>query len=130
MDNFDLNINNYSVSELEELLTLGKQYNPQDIRYKKDNICIKIVNDETISFDMKSKLENFFEKASLVLRTIKNKNDNSNSENNLASLSSNDYEKSFENFIAFHIIIKCRMIKQISIFQCNNRIWSFNSLSE
>ena len=98
MDNFDLNINNYSVSELEELLTLGKQYNPQDIRYKKDNICIKIVNDETISFDMKSKLENFFEKASLVLRTIKNKNDNSNSENNVDSRSSNDFDKSYDNF--------------------------------
>jgi hypothetical protein len=74
MDNFDLNINNYSVSELEELLTLGKQYNPEDIRYKKDNICMKIVNDDTISFDMKSKLENFFEKASVLLKTVKNKN--------------------------------------------------------
>ena len=74
MDNFDLNINNYSVSELEELLTLGKQYNPEDIRYKKDNICMKIVNDDTISFDMKSKLENFFEKASVLLKSVKNKN--------------------------------------------------------
>ena len=74
MDNFDLNINNYSVSELEELLTLGKQYNPEDIKYKKDNICMKIVNDDTISFDMKSKLENFFEKASVLLKTVKNKN--------------------------------------------------------
>jgi len=73
MDNFDLNINNYSVSELEELLTLGKQYNPEDIRYKKDSICMKIVNDDAISFDMKSKLENFFEKASVLLRTVKNK---------------------------------------------------------
>jgi hypothetical protein len=73
MDNFDLNINNYSVSELEELLTLGKQYNPEDIRYKKDSICMKIVNDDTISFDMKSKLENFFEKASVLLRTVKNR---------------------------------------------------------
>ena len=34
MENFDLNINNYSVNELEELLTLGKQYNPSDIKYK------------------------------------------------------------------------------------------------
>jgi len=74
MDNFDLNINNYSVSELEELLTLGNQYNPDDIRYKKDNICMKIVNDDTISFDMKSKLDNFLEKASVLLKTVKNKN--------------------------------------------------------
>ena len=74
MDNFDLNINNYSVSELEELLTLGNQYNPDDIRYKKDNICMKIVNDDTISFDMKSKLDNFLEKASVLLKSVKNKN--------------------------------------------------------
>jgi hypothetical protein len=76
MDNFDLNINNYSVIELEELLTLGRQYNPQDIRYKKDNICMKIVNDDTISFDMKTKLENFFEKASILLKSVKSKSSN------------------------------------------------------
>jgi hypothetical protein len=98
MDNFDLNINNYSVRELEELLTLGNQYNPDDIRYKKDNICMKIVNDDMISFDMKSKLENFFEKASILLRTVKNKNDNSSSENNVASHSDNDFDNSTENF--------------------------------
>ena len=74
MDNFDLNINNYSVTELEELLMLGKQYNPDDIRYKKDNICMKIVNDDNISFDMKAKLENFCEKASVILKDIVSKN--------------------------------------------------------
>ena len=78
MDNFDLNINNYSVSELEELLTLGKQYNPEDIRYKKDNICMKIVNDDTISFDMKAKLETFCEKASDILKDIVSKNGGNN----------------------------------------------------
>lgn len=80
MDNFDLNINNYSVSELEELLALGKQYNPQDIRYNKDNICMKIVNDDTISFDMKSKLENFLDRVSVLLKNVRNvKNKNGNS---------------------------------------------------
>ena len=74
MDNFDLNINNYSVSELEELLTLGNQYNPDDIRYKKDNMCLKIVNDDNISFDMKSKLEIFLEKVSVLLKTVNSKN--------------------------------------------------------
>ena len=74
MDNFDLNINNYSVVELEELLTLGKQYNSEDIRYKKDNMCLKIVNDDNISFDMKSKLEIFLEKVSVLLKTVNSKN--------------------------------------------------------
>ena len=81
MDNFDLNINNYSVTELEELLTLGRQYNPQDIRYKKDTICMKIVNDDTISFDMKTKLENFFEKASVLLKSVKSKSSNKKDSN-------------------------------------------------
>ena len=76
MDKFDLNINNYSVRELEELLTLGKQYNPQDIKYKKDKICVKIVNDDKISFDMKTKLENFFDKVSLLLKNAKSKSSN------------------------------------------------------
>jgi hypothetical protein len=78
MDNFDLNINNYSVSELEELLMLGKQYSPDDIRYKKDNICMKIVNDDTISFDMKAKLEIFCEKASVILKDIVSKDGGKN----------------------------------------------------
>lgn len=78
MDNFDLNINNYSVVELEELLTLGKQYNSEDIRYKKDNMCLKIVNDDNISFDMKSKLETFLEKVSSILKNRSNGNGNGN----------------------------------------------------
>lgn len=73
MDNFDLNINNYSVAELEELLTLGKRYNREEIDYKKDIICMKIVNDDNITFDMKAKLENFFDKASTLLKMAKSK---------------------------------------------------------
>ena len=68
MENFDLNINNYSVNELEELFKLGKQYNLSDIKYKKDSMCMKIVNDDSISFDMKAKLENFLENVSSILK--------------------------------------------------------------
>ena len=73
MDNFDLNINNYSVKELEELLSLNKNYNPDEIGYNKNNICMKIANDETISFDMKSKLETFIDKVSVLLKNAKSK---------------------------------------------------------
>ena len=69
MENFDLNINNYSVNELEELLTLGKQYSSDEIRVKKDNMCMKIMNDDNISFDMKAKLENFLENVSSILKS-------------------------------------------------------------
>ena len=78
MENFDLNINNYSVNELEELLTLGKQYNPSDIKYKKDSMCMKIVNDDSISFDMKAKLESFLENVSSILKNRGNGNGNGN----------------------------------------------------
>ena len=74
MNGFDLNINNYSVTELEELLTLDKNYNLDEIKYKKDGICMKIADDDTISFDMKAKLEIFCEKASVLLKDKVNKN--------------------------------------------------------
>jgi hypothetical protein len=78
MENFNLNINNYSVNELEELLTLGKQYNLSDIKYKKDSMCMKIMNDDSISFDMKAKLENFLENVSSILKNRGNGNGNGN----------------------------------------------------
>ena len=40
---FDLNIKNYTVQELEELLTLGNNYKVEDIGYKKDKLCMKII---------------------------------------------------------------------------------------
>ena len=57
---------------------------------------MKIVNDDAISFDMKSKLENFFEKASVLLRTVKNKK--SGSSGTVTSNNMNDFDKSVENF--------------------------------
>ena len=82
MDNFDLNINNYSVSELEELLTLGRLYNADEIINKKDSICMKIVNDNTLSFEMKSNLEKFFHGASSLLKNIKFGGDNNDNNGN------------------------------------------------
>ena len=70
MDNFDLNLSNYSVKELEEILTLVPNYNEQDIGYNKDKICKKIMNDTTLSFDAKVKLGNFFEGVSNMLGKV------------------------------------------------------------
>ena len=70
MDNFDLNISNYSVRELEEILTLVPNYNEQDIGYNKDKICKKIMNDTTLSFDAKVKLGDFFEGVSNMLGKV------------------------------------------------------------
>ena len=70
MDSFDLNISNYSVKELEEILTLVPNYNEQDIDYNKDKICKKIMNDSTLSFDAKVKLGEFFEGVSNILGKV------------------------------------------------------------
>jgi len=68
MDNFDLNISNYSVKELEEILTLVPNYNEHDISYNKDKICNKIMNDSTLSFEAKVKLGDFFEGSIKIIR--------------------------------------------------------------
>ena len=69
---FDLNINNYTVEELEELLTLGNNYRIEEVGYKKDKLCSKIMNDNTLSFDMKAKIGDFFESASqMICRAVK-----------------------------------------------------------
>ena len=70
MDNFDLNISNYSIKELEEILTLVPNYNEQDISYNKDKICNKIMNDSTLSFEAKVKLGDFFDGVSKLLGKV------------------------------------------------------------
>ena len=69
---FDLNIKNYTVQELEELLTLGHNYKIEDIGYKKDKLCMKIMNDGTLPFEMKAKIGEFFETASQMLYKVVN----------------------------------------------------------
>jgi hypothetical protein len=87
MDNFDLNIDNYSISELEELLTLNKQYNYEDIKHRKDDMCKKIANDSMISFSMKTRLDFFLEKVSLILNSVNGGGgNNSQHKNNFTDL--------------------------------------------
>jgi hypothetical protein len=89
MDNFDLNIDNYSISELEELLTLNKQYNYEDIKHRKDDMCKKIANDSMISFSMKTRLDFFLEKVSLILNSVNGgggSGNNSQHKNNFTDL--------------------------------------------
>lgn len=70
MSNFDLNINNYSIKELEEILTLVPNYNERDIVLNKDKMCKKIINDNTLTIDAKVKLGDFFEGVSNMLGKI------------------------------------------------------------
>jgi hypothetical protein len=56
MDGFDLNIQNYTIKELKGLLSLSDVYDTYDVNSKKENICKKVSNDDTMTIDMKIKI--------------------------------------------------------------------------
>lgn len=88
MANFDLNINNYSIKELEEILTLVPNYNERDIMYNKDKMCKKIINDKTLSIEAKVKLGDFFQGVSNILGKVfmtYMKKDDNNADNEVAN---------------------------------------------
>jgi hypothetical protein len=70
MDSFDLNIQNYTIKELKGLLSLGDVYDIYDVTSKKENICKKVSNDDTMTIDMKIKMNNFIEVVSKILLNL------------------------------------------------------------
>jgi len=84
MEDFDLNIQNYSIKELEDLLTLQHGYSRDEICSKKDRICMKVMNDKSLTFEMKGRIGNFFDIASKLLKNMSNitKKKGSNLSNN------------------------------------------------
>ena len=70
MDGFDLNIQNYTIKELKGLLSLGDVYDTYDVGIKKENICKKVSTDDTITIDMKIKMNNFIESVSKILLNV------------------------------------------------------------
>jgi hypothetical protein len=70
MDGFDLNIQNYTIKELKGLLSLGDIYDTYDLSAKKENICKKVSTDDTITIDMKIKMNNFIESVSKILLSL------------------------------------------------------------
>ena len=70
MDGFDLNIQNYTIKELKGLLSLGDVYDSYDVSAKKENICKKVSTDDTITIDMKIKMNNFIESVSKILLNV------------------------------------------------------------
>ena len=87
MEDFDLNIQNYSIKELEDLLTLQVGYSRDEVCSKKDKICMKVMNDNSLSFEMKGRIGNFFDLASKLL-----KNMSSITKNKSGNLSNNHYD--------------------------------------
>ena len=78
MDGFDLNIQNYTIKELKGLLSLGDVYDTYDVGIKKENICKKVSTDDTITIDMKIKMNNFIESVSKILLNVLESSSSSN----------------------------------------------------
>lgn len=68
MNKFDLNVENYNISELEEVFSLKtNEYKEEDITKKKNELFEKINNDNTIGYESKFNMQNFLENAVKVL---------------------------------------------------------------
>ena len=70
MDGFDLNIQNYTIKELKGLLSLSDVYDTYDVNSKKENICKRVSNDNTLTIDMKIKMNNFIDVVSKILLNL------------------------------------------------------------
>ena len=67
MDTIDLNIENYSINELEELLSLQTNYTVNMIQMQKNDLQGKVMNDNAISFENRNEINDFIEKVGIVL---------------------------------------------------------------
>jgi hypothetical protein len=61
---FDLNINNYKISELEKILSLDDNYKLDDVNKNKQQIKDKILAEKTIPIETKEKIISFIDTAS------------------------------------------------------------------
>ena len=67
---FLLNINDYSDKELEDILSLSYPYQQEDIVSKKNELYVKLVDDDSVTNEMKSKITSFLDTASFRLSKI------------------------------------------------------------
>ena len=67
MDSFLLNINDYSDKELEDILSLSYPYQQEDIASKKNELYVKLVDDDSVTNDMKTRISSFLDTASFRL---------------------------------------------------------------
>jgi len=70
MDSFLLNVNDYSDKELEEILSLSYPYQQQDIMVKKNELYVKLVDDNSVNGEMKAKITHFLDTVSLRLTNL------------------------------------------------------------
>lgn len=75
MDSIDLNISNYSISELEDLLSLKTNYDVNMIHFQKTDLQTKIMGDATISFENRDEISKFIDQVSSTLEEALKKNE-------------------------------------------------------
>lgn len=75
MDSIDLNISNYSMSELEDLLSLNTNYNVNMIQFQKTDLQTKIMSDASISFENRDEISKFIDQVAATLEEVLKKND-------------------------------------------------------
>ena len=74
MDSIDLNIENYSIGELEELLSLRKDYTINMIHVQKTELQNKVMGDANISFESREDINKFINNIGITLESALNKN--------------------------------------------------------
>ena len=70
MDSFLLNINDYSDKELEDILSLSYPYQQEDILSNKNELYVKMVNDDSVTSETKTRINSFLDTASFRLSKI------------------------------------------------------------
>lgn len=74
MDSIDINIDNYSINELEDLLSLQPNYNINMIHVQKNELQTQVHKDNSISFDSRKDINEFIDKVGSVLEETMKKN--------------------------------------------------------
>ena len=97
--NFDLNIKNYKLSELEEIFNLPKGYNENMFELNEKRLRQNIQSNTTIHVTLKPKILNFLTDAkTYIMENSKNKNTNTNAYANAnANATSETIKKTYEN---------------------------------
>ena len=102
MSSFDLNINNYNINELINMMELIQPYTQDDIISKKNMLQEKILTENGISMQKKTEMHTFFDKASeKLLFNIKQIHSvNSRDSNEINTLNTfNEFKNNKSNFI-------------------------------
>jgi|SaaInlStandDraft_7_1057024.scaffolds.fasta_scaffold01270_2 hypothetical protein len=73
MDSIDLNIENYSIGELEELLSLRTDYTINMIHVQKTELQNKVMGDANISFESREDINKFINNIGITLESALNK---------------------------------------------------------